>query len=52
MQSYKKNSLVQHFGATMVQHFSYFNTFNYFYIDLQKLEIPINKGFTDDLQNT
>ena len=27
MQSYKKYCLVQHFGATMVQHFGYFNTF-------------------------
>ena len=45
MQSYKKNCLVQHFGATLVQQFGYFNTFHYLCIDCIKLEKPINKGF-------
>jgi hypothetical protein len=43
---------VQHFGATMVQHFGYFNTFHYLCIVLENLKTPINKGFANDLQNS
>ncbi len=49
VQSYKNNCLVQHFGATLVQQFGYFNTFHYLCIDCIKLEKPINKGFADSL---
>jgi len=49
VQKYKKNCLMQHFGATLVQHFGYFNTFHYLCIDCIKLEKPINKGFADSL---
>jgi len=49
VQSYKKYCLVQHFGATLVQQFGYFNTFHYLCIDCIKLGKPINKGFADSL---
>jgi len=52
VQSYKKNCLVQHFGATMVQQFGYFNTFNYLGNDFKKLQCIKNKGFIDDFQNS
>jgi len=43
---------VQHFGATLVQHFGYFNTFHYLCVVSANLKTPINKGFADELQNS
>jgi hypothetical protein len=51
VQSYKKYCLVQHFGATMVQHFGYFNTFCYLCIVLANFETPLNKGLLKYLRN-
>ena len=41
--------MVQQFGATLVQQFGYFNTFNYFYVDLASLKSTIYKGFAGGL---